>query len=843
MRVMKYLRGHIPSVVVIVLLLVAQSFCELSLPAYTSRIVDTGIQGGGIESATPLVLTDKTMDGVRLFLSDEDAQTVSDAYTYDNGIWTLGDTARQPELEPVFIRPLVMYARLSEQGANTVLALRRQMQGGLITREEILARGEEALSGMGVLTDSVLRSAAMQFLKTEYAVAGLNVNHMRTSYLLRTGGRMLLLTLGMIAAAVLCSYVGAKMSAAIGRDLRAQVFRKVLSFSSAEMDKFSTASLITRSTNDVTQIQAVCVMLVRIVLYAPIIGLGGVVMVARTKTGLGWVIALAVAAMLLLVGVLMKIAMPQFRAMQQRVDDVNLVSREILTGLPVIRAFHRERHEQERFDTASAALMNTQLFVNRTMAFMGPVMTLIMYGVTVMIEWFGAKSINAGHMQIGDMIAFSSYASMIIMAFMMITIVAVMLPRAEVSAARVDEILHTRPSVRAPRSAEPAPTDATVTFEHVSFRYPGAEDDVLHDVSFTARPGQVTAIVGSTGCGKSTLLNLIPRFYDATGGTVSIGGVDVRRLPQTGLRAMLGYVPQKGMLFTGDILSNLEFAGGVSEADAIRAAATAQAEDFIWSRPHHFLTPVAQGGANVSGGQRQRLSIARAIAKHPQVYLFDDSFSALDYQTDAALRQALAKQTHDATVIIVAQRLSTILHADQILVLDGGRIVGCGTHSTLLRAVKLTARSRSASSAPRNSERRADHGGPQARTGPHPGKTEKLQGHDRAALPLSRALPAGACARARARAGEHGLRHRRAENPLDGHDGAGHRPRAQALGPRRHRLRQDRQDPADGARALSRQRGVQLLPVVDPCRHHAEARLPPARRDQQQDPPHAHALL
>ena len=579
-----------------------------------------------------------------------------------------------------------MYARLSEQGANTVLALRKQMQGGLISREEILARGEEALSGMGVLTDGVLRSAAVQFLKTEYAVAGLNVDHIRTSYLLRTGGRMLLLTLGMIAAAVLCSYVGAKMSAAIGHDLRARVFRKVLSFSSAEMDKFSTASLITRSTNDVTQIQAVCVMLVRIVLYAPIIGLGGVVMVARTKTGLGWVIALAVAAMLLLVGVLMKVAMPQFRAMQQRVDDVNLVSRELLTGLPVIRAFHREQHEQVRFDTASAALMNTQLFVNRTMAFMGPVMTLIMYGVTVMIEWFGAKSINAGHMQIGDMIAFSTYASMIIMAFMMITIVAVMLPRAEVSAARVDEILHTRPSVRAPRSAEPAPTDATVTFEHVSFRYPGAEDDVLHDVSFTARPGQVTAIVGSTGCGKSTLLNLIPRFYDATGGTVSIGGVDVRRMQPAELRAMLGYVPQKGVLFTGDILSNLEFAGDVSEADAIRAAATAQAEDFIWSRPQHFLTPVAQGGSNVSGGQRQRLSIARAIAKHPQVYLFDDSFSALDYQTDAALRQALAKQTHDATVLIVAQRLSTILHADQILVLDGGRIVGCGTHSDLLRS-------------------------------------------------------------------------------------------------------------------------------------------------------------
>ena len=626
MRVLKYLRGHIPAVALIVLLLVAQSFCELSLPAYTSRIVDTGIQSGGIEYAAPLALTDKTMDGVRLFLSDDDAAAVSAAYTDADGVWTINDTAQLPELEGIFIRPLVMYARLSEQGANTVLALRQQMQGGLITHEEILARGEEALSGMGTLTDSVLHSAAVQFLKTEYAVAGLNVNHIRNSYLLRTGGKMLLLTLGMIAAAVLCNFVGARMSAAIGRDLRAQVFRKVLSFSSAEMDKFSTASLITRTTNDVTQIQAVCVLIVRVVLYAPVIGLGGIIMVARTRTGLGWIIALAVAAMLLLVGVLMKIAMPQFRTMQQRVDDVNLVSREVLTGLPVIRAFHRERHEEERFDTASAALMKTQLFVNRTMAFMGPVMTLIMYGVTVMIEWFGAKSINAGNMQIGDMIAFSTYASLIIMAFMMITIVAVLLPRAEVSATRVDEILRTRASVRDPRSPEPAPADATVTFDHVSFRYPGAEDDVLHDISFTARPGEVTAIVGSTGCGKSTLLNLIPRFYDATGGTVSIGGVNVRRLHQTDLRAMLGYVPQKGVLFTGDILSNLEFGGDVSEADAIRAAATAQAEDFIWSRPHHFLTPVAQGGANVSGGQRQRLSIARAIARHPQVYLLDDSF-------------------------------------------------------------------------------------------------------------------------------------------------------------------------------------------------------------------------
>ena len=466
------------------------------------------------------------------------------------------------------------------------------------------------------------------------------------------------------------------------------MFRKVLSFSSAEMDKFSTASLITRSTNDVTQIQAVCVMLVRIVLYAPIIGLGGVVMVARTKTGLGWVIALAVAAMLLLVGVLMKIAMPQFRAMQQRVDDVNLVSREILTGLPVIRAFHRERHEQERFDTASAALMNTQLFVNRTMAFMGPVMTLIMYGVTVMIEWFGAKSINAGHMQIGDMIAFSSYASMIIMAFMMITIVAVMLPRAEVSAARVDEILHTRPSVRAPRSAEPAPTDATVTFEHVSFRYPGAEDDVLHDVSFTARPGQVTAIVGSTGCGKSTLLNLIPRFYDATEGEVLVDGVNVRDYTFDTLYNKLGYVTQKAVLFAGSIRDNVYF--GESEAPAddeclAQAVELSQAKEFVDKLPDGTQHHVAQMGRNMSGGQKQRLSIARALARKPEILVFDDSFSALDYRTDAKLREGLSKQLHDTTKIIVAQRISTIRHADKIIVLDRGETVGIGTHEELMK--------------------------------------------------------------------------------------------------------------------------------------------------------------
>ena len=693
-------------------LLFVQAYCDLSLPDYTSRIVDTGIQQGGIESPLPETVRQSTLDTLSLLMSEEDADALQNAYGYylqDDGVLKLRSDltdAERTALEEAVTTPDIVLYMAAAQNANAPagdeaeamtaaptaedldavcaqFAAMAQMPG--FSREMIQQQLASAMEQVDETTLSSMASQATLLVSLEYEAQGVS-HDVQMAYLFRVGGQMLALTLLMVVVAILVGLIASRVSASIGRELRRETFSSVIHFSNAEIENFSTASLITRTTNDIQQVQFTCVILLRMVAYAPILGIGGVMHVTQGNTGLAWIIVLDVAALLLLITVLMSVAMPKFKIMQTLVDKLNLVSREILTGLPVIRAFHRERHEQERFDTASAALMNTQLFVNRTMAFMGPVMTLIMYGVTVMIEWFGAKSINAGHMQIGDMIAFSSYASMIIMAFMMITIVAVMLPRAEVSAARVDEILHTRPSVRAPRSAEPAPTDATVTFEHVSFRYPGAEDDVLHDVSFTARPGQVTAIVGSTGCGKSTLLNLIPRFYDATGGTVSIGGVDVRRMQPAELRAMLGYVPQKGVLFTGDILSNLEFAGDVSEADAIRAADTAQAEDFIWSRPQHFLTPVAQGGSNVSGGQRQRLSIARAIAKHPQVYLFDDSFSALDYQTDAALRQALARQTHDATVLIVAQRLSTILHADQILVLDGGRIVGCGTHAALLRS-------------------------------------------------------------------------------------------------------------------------------------------------------------
>ena len=687
MRIVKYLKGHVPGVILILILLIVQAFCDLSLPAYTSDIVDGGIQNGGIEYATPQQLRQSTMDDLRLFMSPQDYETAVTAYDLADGVYTLRDQADLERLSDVFALPEVMYMRVSEQGPAALPEIRYAIENGTMSQKQLLERAQEAMASMGTVSGSVTTAAAIQFLKTEYQVMGMDLNHIRNAYLWSVGGRMLALTCLMVVVAIAISFIGSRMSAAIGRDLRDRVFRSVMSFSSAEMDQFSTASLITRSTNDVMQVQMVCLLLVRIVLYAPIIGIGGIIKVRQTNTGLDWIIVVEVAAMLLLVGSLLKITMPKFRQMQERVDGVNRVSREILTGLPVIRAFHREKHEEERFDGVNTALMRTQLFVNHAMAFMSPIMTFTMYIVTLLIEWFGAKGIDAGSMQIGDMIAFSTYTMQIIMAFMMITMVTIFLPRAEVSAKRLDEVLCAKPTVCDPQAPV---TDlrckGVVTFRNVSFRYPGADDDVLHDINFTARPGQTTAIIGSTGCGKSTLLNLVPRFYDVTEGAVLIDGVDVRQMRLEDLRRMLGYVPQKGMLFSGDVMSNLQFGGAeVSAADMIRAAETAQVEDFIWSKPQHFLTPIAQGGTNVSGGQKQRLSIARAIAKHPKIYLFDDSFSALDYKTDAALRRALAAQTKDATLLIVAQRISTILHADQIIVLNDGRIDGIGTHAELLR--------------------------------------------------------------------------------------------------------------------------------------------------------------
>ena len=502
---------------------------------------------------------------------------------------------------------------------------------------------------------------------------------------------MLALTLLMVVVAVAVGFLASRVSAAIGRDLRRETFSSVIGFSNAEIENFSTASLITRTTNDIQQVQFVCVMLLRMVAYAPILGIGGVLHVVGSSSGLSWIVVLDVAILLLLIIFLMSVAMPKFKVMQQLVDRLNLVSREILTGIMPVRAFSREKFEEQRFDKANRELMGTQLFTNRAMVAMMPFMTLIMNGTSLLIVWFGGKAMDAGTMQVGEMIAFITYTMQIVMSFLMLAMVAVMLPRAGVAADRIDEVIRTKATIHDPDEAAAKAAQAhtywqgVVQFEDVSFRYPGADSDALEHISFTAKPGETTAIIGSTGCGKSTLLNLIPRFYDVTGGKVTVDGIDVREMPQAQLHDLLGYVPQKGVLFSGTIDSNLKFGGkDITDAQVQKAAAIAQATDFIEAKPEGYQSPIAQGGSNVSGGQKQRLSIARAIAKDPKVYLFDDSFSALDYKTDVTLRRALKAQTDNATVIIVAQRISTVLHANQILVLDEGRLVGKGTHAQLM---------------------------------------------------------------------------------------------------------------------------------------------------------------
>ena len=540
---------------------------------------------------------------------------------------------------------------------------------------------------MGDLSDSIISQMALAFVRQEYEAIGLDTDEIQTSYLFRTGGIMLLYSIIMMLAAIAVSYIASRTSAAIGRDLRGRVFRKVLSFSGGETDRFSTASLITRSTNDIQQVQMVCVLLLRMVLYAPVLGIGGIVKVSHTETGMSWIIAVAVVAIVLLVSTLMTIALPKFKILQSLVDRLNLVSREILTGLPVIRAFSREAYEEKRFDEANRNLMKTQLFTNRVMTFMMPVMMLIMNGISILIVWQGAKGVDLGNLQVGDMIAFITYTMLIVMSFLMLTMISILLPRAGVAAARIDEIIQTEVEVRDcddVRDDELTDITGRLTFEDVCFHYPDAEKDSLNHLNFTAEPGQTTAFIGSTGSGKSTIFSLILRFYDVTGGRITLDGIDIREISQKKLRDALGYVPQKGVLFSGTIESNLKFSGNVTDEEMKYAAEIAQASEFIEAKPDRFTSPVSQDGTNVSGGQRQRLSIARAIAKKPKILLFDDSFSALDYKTDAALRHALDENTAGITKLIVAQRVSTIMHAEKIIVLDEGTIVGIGTHSELM---------------------------------------------------------------------------------------------------------------------------------------------------------------
>ena len=710
-KIFKQLARYWAACLAVVALLIVQAYCDLSLPDYTSKIVDIGIQQGGIESPVPETIRDTTLQALELLMPEDTAAQVDQWYSMKDvdGLWHLSPDADMAELEAAFTTPdVVLYMAAAQNAAQAagsaetmtpsiydLDAVSRQfaaMAQAPDVREMLQNQLSTAISQLDATMADNLSSQAVLLVGLEYEAQG-TAHDVQMAYLLRIGGQMLGLTLLMVAAAVAVGFIASRVSTAIGRDLRREVFSTVVGYSNAEIERFSTASLITRTTNDIQQVQFVCVILLRMVAYAPILGIGGILHVAAGNTGLEWIIFAAVAALLVLITILMNLAMPKFKLMQTLVDRLNLVSREILTGIMPIRAFSREKFEEARFDKANRDLMSTQLFTNRTMTAMMPFMTLIMNGTSLLIVWFGGKAMDLGTMQVGEMIAFITYTMQIVMSFLMLAMVAVMLPRAGVAAERIDEVIRTPATIHDPDAAAAEPTmkrknwNGEVEFKDVSFCYPGADSDALEHISFTAKPGQTTAIIGSTGCGKSTLLNLIPRFYDVTGGAVCIDGVDVREMPQATLHDLMGYVPQKGVLFSGTIESNLKFAGEhITDEDVRTAAGIAQAAEFIDAKPEGYASPIAQGGSNVSGGQKQRLSIARAIAKKPRIYLFDDSFSALDYKTDVALRRALKAQTDNATVIIVAQRISTVLHANRILVLDEGRIVGDGTHAQLLES-------------------------------------------------------------------------------------------------------------------------------------------------------------
>ena len=721
-KMLRHMKKYAGMLAAIVALLVAQAMCELWLPTYTAAIVDVGIQQQGIEHSTPRAIRQSTLESLILWMPQEEAQSlVKPSYAVgtpeelakqgirfeDEPVWLLGkaDDSRLEQLDALFDRAFLIHGVLngqSELDAGMLMAASDAgeqaagMTAGQIQSMVAAMDGEQRMALLRalderlltVLPEGTLNQAAIAAVKAEYEALGMDLRSMQQSAIWRIGAMMLLIALASAGAAVAVGYLGSRASAGLGCDLRQAVFHKVLGFGQQEMDGFSTASLITRSTNDIQQVQNVMVMLLRMVIYAPIIGVGGVIRTLQTNASMAWIIAVGVAAVLGIVLVLYLLGMPRFKRMQTQVDQVNRVMRETLTGLPVIRAFCTQKREEERFDAASRALTKTQLFVGRLMGGMMPMMMLTMNGISILIMWVGAGSIDAGTMQVGDMMAFIQYTIQIISAFLMISMMSVMLPRASVSANRIQEVLDTKLSITDP--ATPAAFEesasGTVEFRDVSFRYPGADEDMLSHISFTARPGETTAILGGTGSGKSTLINLIPRFYDATQGSVLVDGQDVRNVRLTDLRDRIGYVPQKGVLFSGTVSENLTFGStGISRERVEQAARIAQAEDFILAREGGYDSEIAQGGTNVSGGQKQRLSIARAVAKNPEIYIFDDSFSALDFKTDAAVRSALNDAARDATVLIVAQRISTVMHAEQILVLDDGRLVGKGTHAQLMR--------------------------------------------------------------------------------------------------------------------------------------------------------------
>lgn len=727
LKVLRNLKESWTSVIIIVLLLILQASCDLALPDYTSKIVNVGIQAGGIENPAPEAIRQSQMENLLLFtdqsdsilqnyhlvskdmIEQEEYQKLVKQYTKleEEPIYVQNklDEEQQKQLNTLISKPMMILGNLEGEKATEIKQTMlqnvpeqaRSLMESMSLIDIIKQMPQEQRSTMlnqmneqfDAMPESIVEQAAEESVKKEYQALGVDTDQYQINYILITGLQMLGIALVIAASAITIMLLSSRVAAKLGRSLRDKIFKKVLHFSNKEFTDFSTASLITRNTNDVMQIQNLITMLFRVVIYAPIIGIGGFLRVLRqSNASMAWIIGVAVLGVIIIVGTLFIIAMPRFKKLQELIDKLNLVVREVLTGLPVIRAFHTEKHEEERFDVANKNLTKTYLFVNKAMTVMMPMLTLVMNGITLLIVWVGAHNIEAGNLQVGDMMAFIQYTMQIVMAFLMISMISIMLPRASVSAKRINEILDSKEVIKDPK--EPKQLEESkkgvVEFKNVSFQYPDADEDILCNISFTAKPGQTTAIIGSTGSGKSTLVNLIPRFYDVTSGELIIDGVNVKEMKQETLRKIIGFVPQKGILFSGTIESNIKYGNPeLSDEKMKEAAEIAQATEFIESKPEKYQTEIAQGGSNVSGGQKQRLSIARAIAVDPEIFVFDDSFSALDYKTDVALRTALEEKTENKTVIIVAQRISTILHADQIIVLDEGNISGIGTHKELMQ--------------------------------------------------------------------------------------------------------------------------------------------------------------
>ncbi len=714
MRIIGYLKQSKVAVALIVVLLIVQAFADLSLPRYTSDLVDVGIQQGGIEDCSPSVMSSNTFNYACMLASDADEQLLHSSYKQDSdGNYALTEqgSEQREDLNSAIALPLVV-VHFSDQMADSLRGQQEEglpafdgvpedfdlpqlyaaYQAGIISKTQVGEAMSQAQKAFGSIDESLIQQQAIMATKAEYEQLGIDMGAMQMNYLVWLGAQMLGVAALMMLASIAVGFIASRTAAKTARGLRERLFEKVISFSDAEVQSFSAASLITRGTNDIQQIQMVMVMLLRMVLYSPILAIGGIVMVSQTNVSMSWIIVLAVVVIAIIIGILMAVAMPKFKMMQKLIDRVNLVSREMLTGLSVIRAFDRQQYEEERFDKASTALYRTQLFTNRTMAFMMPTMMLVMNAVSVLIVWVGGTYIDAGTIQTGDMIAFITYSMVIVMSFLMIGMIAIMLPRADVAARRVNEVLETESSIADPVQSkvcelDPAAEGLAVQFDHVTFAYNKDSSPVLENIDFTAEPGQTTAIIGPTGSGKSSIIKLVERFYDVADGAVRVGGVDVRDMNQGELRKELGYVPQKAFLFSGTIGSTIAYSDEAMDEKRIRSAAEiAQATEFIDAKAEGMQTAISQGGTNVSGGQRQRLSIARALATDARVLLFDDSFSALDYATDAKLRHALSQNAAGKTVIVVAQRISTVLNADKIVVLEEGKMVGCGTHSELMKA-------------------------------------------------------------------------------------------------------------------------------------------------------------